>query len=225
MSPGLKNSKLIYGMGQQQKVCLSSITTLDNQAKIIILIKSVIQKIFDPKLHKVKACHRCLFGWQRPPIKEMIITYQRSIQECFSSNFFCSHIQIVSYSNFKSSRIQINTLDTGYSYCQSPPQCQFFQLKKISVSSAVEYRSRGPQEMISYTNIWQVRVASQLFCFKDTLHSLTGKYRDLQGNPCNENRGFCNKTGFSLSELTYREFPESLTGFGFAVQASRKQNN
>ena len=26
------------------------------------------------------------------------------------------------------------------------------------------------------------------------------------------------KTGFSLWELTYREFPVSLTGFGFAVQ-------
>jgi hypothetical protein len=25
------------------------------------------------------------------------------------------------------------------------------------------------------------------------------------------------KTGFSLKELTYREFPVSLTGFGFAV--------
>ena len=28
------------------------------------------------------------------------------------------------------------------------------------------------------------------------------------------------KTGFSLWELTYREFPVSLTGFGFAVHAS-----
>ena len=56
------------------------------------------------------------------------------------------------------------------------------------------------------------------------LQSRTGKYRVLQGNPCNENRiptmrtGFpVMKTGFSLWELTYREFPVSLTGFGFAV--------
>ena len=56
------------------------------------------------------------------------------------------------------------------------------------------------------------------------LQSRTGKYRVLQGNPCNENRipamrtGFpVMKIGFSLWELTYREFPVSLTGFGFAV--------
>ena len=60
--------------------------------------------------------------------------------------------------------------------------------------------------------------------FSWTLQSRTGKYRGLQGNPCNENRipamrtGFpVMKTGFSLWELTYREFPVSLTGFGFAV--------
>ena len=58
----------------------------------------------------------------------------------------------------------------------------------------------------------------------NTLQSLTGKYRGLQGNPYNENRdpamrtGFpVMKKGFSLWELTYREFPVSLTGFGFAV--------
>ena len=51
-----------------------------------------------------------------------------------------------------------------------------------------------------------------------TLQSHTGKYRVLQGNPCNENRipairrGFpVMKTGFSLWELTYR------AGIGFAV--------
>ena len=56
------------------------------------------------------------------------------------------------------------------------------------------------------------------------LQSRTGKYRGLQGNPCNESRipamrtGFpVMKTDFSLWELTYREFPVSLTGFGFAV--------
>ena len=58
-----------------------------------------------------------------------------------------------------------------------------------------------------------------------TLQSLTGKYRGLQENCCNENRGSLQwkqgfpvmRTGFSLWELTYREFPVSLTGFGFAV--------
>ena len=35
------------------------------------------------------------------------------------------------------------------------------------------------------------------------------------------------KTGFSLWELTYREFPVSLTGFGFAVlfEGKPKQGN
>ena len=45
-----------------------------------------------------------------------------------------------------------------------------------------------------------------------TLQSLTGKYREIQGKPCNENRepamrtGFpCNESRFFLWELTYRE--------------------
>ena len=70
-----------------------------------------------------------------------------------------------------------------------------------------------------------------LFCF--TLQSLTGKYRGLQGNPCNKNRDPamrtgvpCKfpvmKTGFSLCELTYREFPLSLTGFGIAVYLAKR---
>ena len=49
-----------------------------------------------------------------------------------------------------------------------------------------------------------------IFCHQDTLQSCTGKYRGLQGNPCNENRipamktGYPEmKTGFSLWELTY----------------------
>ena len=56
------------------------------------------------------------------------------------------------------------------------------------------------------------------------LQSLTGKYRDLQGNPCNENKDPvmrtgvpCNENRFSLWELTYRGLPVSVTGFGFAV--------
>ena len=51
-----------------------------------------------------------------------------------------------------------------------------------------------------------------------TLQSRTGKYRVLQGNPCNENMiPAMRTTGFSLWELTYREFPVTLTGFGFAM--------
>jgi hypothetical protein len=56
------------------------------------------------------------------------------------------------------------------------------------------------------------------------LQSRTGKYRGLQGKPCNENRipamrtGFpVMKTGLSLLELTYRNFHVSSTGFWFAV--------
>ena len=55
--------------------------------------------------------------------------------------------------------------------------------------------------------------------------SCTVKYRGLQGYPCNENMIPAMrtefpviKTGFSLWELTYREFPVSLAGLGFAVQ-------
>ena len=54
--------------------------------------------------------------------------------------------------------------------------------------------------------------------------SHTGKCKGLQVNPYNENRipamrtGFpVMKAGFSLWELTYREFSVSLTGFGFTV--------
>ena len=57
----------------------------------------------------------------------------------------------------------------------------------------------------------------------DALQSLTGKYRGLQGNTCNENRDpamrtgvLCNENSFSLWELAHREFPVSYTGFGFA---------
>ena len=53
--------------------------------------------------------------------------------------------------------------------------------------------------------------------FQATLQSLTGKYRGLQGNACNENRDPAMRTGVSLWELTHREFPVSYTGFGFAV--------
>ena len=70
--------------------------------------------------------------------------------------------------------------------------------------------------------LWQF--LPEIFLVNTTLQSLTGKYREIQGNPCNENRdpamrtGFpVSKTGFSLWELTYREFSVSITGFGFAV--------
>jgi hypothetical protein len=57
-----------------------------------------------------------------------------------------------------------------------------------------------------------------------TLQSLTGKYRGLQGNTCNENRDPAMRTGvpgFSLWELAHREFPVSYTGFGFIVPGQR----
>jgi hypothetical protein len=54
-----------------------------------------------------------------------------------------------------------------------------------------------------------------------TLQSRTEKYRVLQGNPSNESRIPAMRTGFPVMktgfDLTYREFPVSLTGFGFAV--------
>ena len=58
-----------------------------------------------------------------------------------------------------------------------------------------------------------------------TLQSLTGKYRGLQGNSCNENRDPVMRSGVPCNEnrsfpvkKTYREFPESLSGSGFAVK-------
>ena len=61
-------------------------------------------------------------------------------------------------------------------------------------------------------------------CHEISLQSLTGKYRGLHGNPCNENRDPvmrtgvpCNENRFFPVKKTYREFPVSLTGFGFSV--------
>ena len=56
------------------------------------------------------------------------------------------------------------------------------------------------------------------------LQSLTGKYREIQGKPCNENREPAMRTGFPCNES--RVFPVgidlqgksvSYTGFGFTV--------
>ena len=57
-----------------------------------------------------------------------------------------------------------------------------------------------------------------------TLQSLTGKYREIQGNPCNENRDPKMRTGFPCNESRFfpvgidlQGFPVSCTGFGFTV--------
>jgi hypothetical protein len=56
------------------------------------------------------------------------------------------------------------------------------------------------------------------------LQSLTGKYREIQGKPCNENRDPAMRTGFPCNESRF--FPVginlqgkavSCTGFGFTV--------
>ena len=59
---------------------------------------------------------------------------------------------------------------------------------------------------------------------KCTLQSLTGKYREIQGKPCNENREPAMRTGFPCNESRYfhvgidlQGFPVRCTGFGFAV--------
>ena len=53
----------------------------------------------------------------------------------------------------------------------------------------------------------------------------TGKYRDIQGKPCNEDREPAMRTGFPCNESRFfpvvidlQGFPVSYTGFGFAVQ-------
>ena len=59
---------------------------------------------------------------------------------------------------------------------------------------------------------------------RTALQSLTGKYREIQGNPCNENRDPAMRTGVPCNES--RVFPVgidlqgnlvSYTGFGFTV--------
>ena len=61
-----------------------------------------------------------------------------------------------------------------------------------------------------------------------TLQSLTGKYREIQGKPCNENREPAMRTGFPCNESRYfpvgidlQGFPVSCAGFGFAVRKFR----
>ena len=60
--------------------------------------------------------------------------------------------------------------------------------------------------------------------FFTSLQSLTGKYREIQGKPCNENREPAMRTGFPCNESRFfpvgidlQGFPVSYTGFGFAV--------
>ena len=57
-----------------------------------------------------------------------------------------------------------------------------------------------------------------------TLQSLTGKYREIQEKPCNENREPAMRTGFPCNESRYfpvgidlQAFAVSCTGFGCAV--------
>ena len=61
-------------------------------------------------------------------------------------------------------------------------------------------------------------------CYIPTLQSLTGKYREIQGKPCNQNREPAMRTGFPCNESRF--FPVgidlqgkavSCTGFGFTV--------
>ena len=58
----------------------------------------------------------------------------------------------------------------------------------------------------------------------NALQSRTGKYREVQGNPCNENRDPAMRTGFPCNEsrffpvgIDFQGFPVSYTGFGFTV--------
>ena len=62
------------------------------------------------------------------------------------------------------------------------------------------------------------------YFFFPSLQSLTGKYREIQGKPCNENREPAMRTGFPCNESRFfpvgidlQGNPVSYTGFGFAV--------
>ena len=53
-----------------------------------------------------------------------------------------------------------------------------------------------------------------------TLQSLTGKYREIQGKPCNENRVPCNESRFFPVGIDLQGKAVSCTGFGFTVNPS-----
>ena len=66
--------------------------------------------------------------------------------------------------------------------------------------------------------------------FTHTLQSLTGKYREIQGKPCNENRDPAMRTGFPCIEsrsflvgIDLQEKAVSCTGFGFTVYISQNE--
>ena len=102
----------------------------------------------------------------------------------------------------------------------------------VDFSITLNTSQKGRPPLLSF-----IQSSSIDFCFKlaqgkklfyvhcNPLQGSTGKYREIpvmktgtlqweQGSPVM-------KAGFSLWELTYREFPVSLTGFGFAVLLQR----
>ena len=63
--------------------------------------------------------------------------------------------------------------------------------------------------------------------YYSSLQSLTGKYREIQGKPFNENREPAMRTGFHFNESKFfpmridlQGFPVSYTGFGFTVHCT-----
>ena len=92
--------------------------------------------------------------------------------------------------------------------------------KKISELKIVTYQVNLSQ-MLEYisTKFFQV-----LPKYLGTLQSLTGKYREIQGKPCNENRDPAMRTGFPCIESRFFSVgidlqgkAVSCTGFGFTV--------
>ena len=57
------------------------------------------------------------------------------------------------------------------------------------------------------------------FQIHTALQSLTGKYRDIQGKPCNKNREPAMKTGFPCNESRY--FPVGIDLQGFPVSCCK----
>jgi hypothetical protein len=54
-------------------------------------------------------------------------------------------------------------------------------------------------------------------CFT-TLQSLTGNYREIQGNPCNENRDLAMRTGFPCNKSRF--FPVGIDLQGLGLQCT-----
>ena len=86
------------------------------------------------------------------------------------------------------------------------------------------------KNMVNLSPIKGVDYANHMGFVSSTLQSLTGKYREIQGKPCYENREPAMRTGFPCNESRF--FPVgidlqgkavSCTVFGFTVHSDWRE--